>query len=238
MGLDGKTVLVVDDEPDMRDLLQASLELSGGCRVVLAKNLEEGLAQARAHRPDLALLDVMMPGGDGRELLVRLRSELGLTDMPVFFVTTRAGVEHVAEYAALGAQGVITKPFDPIELPERLSAYFRPPEPRRSRLEVLRQRYGSRLPEKLDHLLELIAGALEERRPEAAQREAHKIAGSAGSYGFPKVSVIARDIERAFLAEDGPDWAAVASRSDALRELREGLAATPSPAEQADSEDD
>ncbi len=221
VALDGKTVLVVDDEPDMRDLIQASLKLTSGCRVVTAGDLSSGVAAARRERPDVALLDVMMPGGDGRDMLRRLRADPQTAAIPVFFITTRAGAEHQAEYLSLGAQGVIAKPFDPIALGEQIAGLLSAPGQRTNRLAELRQRYEQRLPGKLAVLVELTEQALEQRTTDAARHEAHKLAGSAGSYGFPDVSRVSRDLECTLLDASGTDWGEVQAHLDELRRLRE-----------------
>jgi len=71
-------------------------------------------------RPDLAMVDVMMPGMTGPELLAELRSNAVTEDLPVIFVTARARPQDIAAYVEQGARGVITKPFDPLGLADEV----------------------------------------------------------------------------------------------------------------------
>src|SRR5258708_11536686 len=84
-------VLAVDDEDDILEIIRVNLELEGH-RVVLAHDGHEALAQASQHHPDLVLLDVMMPGMDGWEVLSRLKSDATpeMSDVPVLMLTARA----------------------------------------------------------------------------------------------------------------------------------------------------
>ncbi len=111
-----RSVLLVDDEPDIRKVGELSLKMVGGWVVFTAASGLEGLEIARRERPDVILLDVMMPGLDGIQTLARLRSEETLRDIPVVFMTARAQTHELKRYVELGAAGVITKPFDPMTL--------------------------------------------------------------------------------------------------------------------------
>jgi CheY-like chemotaxis protein len=102
------TVLVVDDEPSVRDLMQRFLRKEG-FRVVTAARGEEGLRLARALRPDVITLDVMMPGMDGWAVLSALKADAETTDIPVIMVTI---VDDRNLGYALGAADYVTKPFD------------------------------------------------------------------------------------------------------------------------------
>lgn len=114
------TVLIVDDEADIRTIGRISLEDVGGMRVLLARSGEEGLALAASERPDVILLDVMMPGMDGLSTLARLREDPRTADLPVLFVTAKAQPHEVEHYLRAGARGVIAKPFEPLTLPDQL----------------------------------------------------------------------------------------------------------------------
>jgi len=116
------TVLVVDDDPDIRRIAALSLERIGGYRVVLAACGEDALALAARDTPDLVLLDVSMPAMDGPETLRALRAVPGLDRVPVVFFTATSSDVEVARLLALGAAGVIAKPFDVAELPRRVRA--------------------------------------------------------------------------------------------------------------------
>lgn len=109
-------LLYVDDEPDIREIAGLSLGLDPGLEVKLCSNGEEALGAVEAWRPDAILLDVMMPGLDGPATLQRLRALPAGSGLPVIFVTARAQSSEVRRFLALGAVGVISKPFDPMTL--------------------------------------------------------------------------------------------------------------------------
>ena len=113
-------VLLVDDEDDIRKIGQLSLSRVGKWQTVLASSGAEALAQAAAERPDLILLDVMMPGMDGPTTLTQLRAQEATAHTPVIFMTAKIQKQEVARYLELGAVGVIGKPFDPMTLPAEI----------------------------------------------------------------------------------------------------------------------
>jgi EAL domain-containing protein (putative c-di-GMP-specific phosphodiesterase class I)/DNA-binding response OmpR family regulator len=108
-------ILVADDEPDLRELLQINLEALGH-EVQLAVDGTEALALAMAHRPDLIVLDIMMPGLNGLEVLRRLREEPANADLPVVLLSARGTDSEVFEGWSSGANYYITKPFELDEL--------------------------------------------------------------------------------------------------------------------------
>jgi two-component system OmpR family response regulator len=110
-------VLLVDDEPDIRRIGQISLEHVGQWKVVQAQSGVQALSVAVEERPDVILLDVMMPELDGPGTFARLRDNPATATIPVIFMTAKAQPHEVASYRALGAAGVIAKPFDPMTLP-------------------------------------------------------------------------------------------------------------------------
>ncbi len=110
-------VLHVDDEPDIREVASLSLDLDGDIETRSAASGMDALALlAGDFRPDVILLDVMMPDLDGPGTLQRLRLLPGYADTPVIFMTARALSHEQGSFIALGALGVITKPFDPMTL--------------------------------------------------------------------------------------------------------------------------
>lgn len=111
-------VLYVDDEPDIREIAGFSLGLDPEMEVRSAPSGLEALALLGegGWRPDALLLDVMMPGLDGPGTLQALRRLPGYERTPVVFITARAQTEEQSRYIALGAVGVITKPFNPMTL--------------------------------------------------------------------------------------------------------------------------
>lgn len=115
-------VLIVDDEDDIREIAHASLEMIGGWKVLTASGGEEGVARAAEHRPDVILLDVMMPGVDGPATLAMLRDDPATAAIPVVFLTAKVQAADRRRLADMGAQGVIAKPFDPMTLASQVSA--------------------------------------------------------------------------------------------------------------------
>lgn len=114
------TVLVVDDEADLRTVTELALRVVGGFRVLLASDGATGVELARSAQPDLILLDVMMPGESGVSVLARLLADPLTSGIPVAFMTARAHGEEMVRLRALGARDVIAKPFDPMELADRV----------------------------------------------------------------------------------------------------------------------
>jgi len=108
-------ILYVDDEPDLREIAVLALELDPGFEVRSCSSGEEALAVFDAWKPDLVMLDVVMPGLDGPETLTRLRMRPD-GQVPVIFITARAQAVEAERLMALGAAGVIAKPFDPMTL--------------------------------------------------------------------------------------------------------------------------
>ncbi|GAA4415063.1 response regulator [Georgenia halophila] len=113
--------LVVDDDETIREVAQLALELVGGWRVSTAANGTEAVRLARTERPDVILLDVMMPVVDGPATLDKLREDTWTRDIPVVYLTAKANPEQEYEWVPGGATGVIAKPFDPMTLADDVS---------------------------------------------------------------------------------------------------------------------
>jgi two-component system OmpR family response regulator len=111
-------ILYVDDEADIRTIVGMALRLDPGVDVRMAESGAAALdlIDAGDWTPELALIDMMMPGMSGAELLVALRARAGLARLPALFVTASARRDDVRAFIDLGADGVITKPFDPMTL--------------------------------------------------------------------------------------------------------------------------
>jgi DNA-binding response OmpR family regulator len=116
-----KTVLVVDDEQDILDLVRFRLE-HDGYSVISASDGQTGLALAQSERPDLCILDVMMPKLTGLEVLAHLRADPATADIPVILLTSRGQDADVDRGFELGAHDYVTKPFSPKELRRRVHA--------------------------------------------------------------------------------------------------------------------
>jgi two-component system, OmpR family, response regulator len=110
-------VLLIDDEEDIRSIGKLSLEAVGNFQATLAASAAEGIKSALSDRPDLILMDMMMPGVDGLAALLEIRRTPALERVPVVFLTAKAQRSDVARYLEMGAAGVICKPFDPMTLP-------------------------------------------------------------------------------------------------------------------------
>lgn len=117
-------ILCVDDEPMMREIAALSLKRDSSFEVRTCGSGSEALASLDAWWPDLVVLDVVMPVMDGPEFLVRLRERAPERAIPVVFVTARAQPEETERLKALGAVGVIRKPFNPATLASAVRAYL------------------------------------------------------------------------------------------------------------------
>jgi DNA-binding response OmpR family regulator len=117
-------ILVADDNPTNRDILQARLE-ANGYEVLHAGDGEEALAVARAQRPDLILLDIMMPKLDGIEVCKRVKADAALPFTPIILVTAKAESGDVVEGLDAGADEYLTKPVDQKALVARVKALLR-----------------------------------------------------------------------------------------------------------------
>lgn len=117
-------VLYVDDEPDIREVALLALGLDPGIEVRAAASGPEALdlISSGEFRPDVLMLDMMMPGMDGAQTLDAIRAWPSAAELPVVFITARAQAHEVARFRAMGALDVMTKPFDPMTLALELRA--------------------------------------------------------------------------------------------------------------------
>jgi DNA-binding response OmpR family regulator len=115
------TVLVADDDADVLNLVRFRLERDG-LRVLTATDGIEALELARAERPNVCVLDVMMPKLGGLELLKRLREDPSTSSTRIILLTARSADDHVDEGFEFGADDYVTKPFNPQELRQRVRA--------------------------------------------------------------------------------------------------------------------
>lgn len=119
-----RRVLCVEDDPDIRSILEFSLADVGGLQVLCCDSGNEALAAVADFQPDLVLLDVMMPGLSGPDTLRALRQLPVMQGVPVVFLTAKALPHELEPLLALGATGVIVKPFDPMSLPQDILPYW------------------------------------------------------------------------------------------------------------------
>jgi len=110
-----KKIVLAEDEPQIARLIEFKLKKEG-YQVIWKENGEEALKAIKADKPDLILLDIMMPVMDGYEVLRRLEEDENLKSIPVIMLTARAQERDVVKGIDLGAEDYITKPFHPAEL--------------------------------------------------------------------------------------------------------------------------
>ncbi|MGL5796454.1 MAG: response regulator [Waterburya sp.] len=116
-----KKILIIDDDDDIREATQLCLEIVGNWQIVTANSGRTGLVEAIAEQPDLILLDVMMPDMDGLQTLKELQANTVTRDIPVMFLTAKAHPVEQRQFTQLKVSGVITKPYDPFELSNRIA---------------------------------------------------------------------------------------------------------------------
>ena len=117
-------ILYVEDEADIRTVAQLALEAVGGFTLTVCSSGEEAVQVGPSSRPDLILLDVMMPGMDGPTTLAELRKNPALADTPVMFMTAKVQPSEIQQYRDLGALDVIAKPFDPMTLADQVRSIW------------------------------------------------------------------------------------------------------------------
>jgi two-component system OmpR family response regulator len=194
-------ILHVDDEPDIREIVDMSLGLHADFEVRVCASGAEAVATAAEWVPYLILLDVMMPGMDGPTTLTHLRKNPRTADIPVLFMTARAQAHEVDQFIALGAHGVISKPFDPMTLAFVVQSHLHS-----IRHEALRAVFVQRARSDAA-LLASCRSSLGREASAAALSQireiAHGLAGAAGIFGYEQMSSDAAAVEAAVVAEDG-----------------------------------
>lgn len=116
-----KKILVIDDEDDIRQLIQTCLEIMGGWQVLTARSGKEGLLYALNEQPNAILLDVMMPDEDGLTTLQKLQNHPTTSSIPVVLLTAR-GRFIEREFTQLGVKAVLNKPFNPLKIADQIAA--------------------------------------------------------------------------------------------------------------------
>ena len=117
-----RRLLIIEDEGDIREVAQLSLELSAGWTVFTAPDGATGIGIAEAERPDAILLDVMMPDMDGPTTFRRLQQNPATAGIPVVLLTAKVQASDRSRYDSLGVRGVLSKPFDPMTLAGEIAA--------------------------------------------------------------------------------------------------------------------
>jgi DNA-binding response OmpR family regulator len=114
------TVLVVDDDPVILKLLEVNFEMEGFA-VLIARDGAEGIDVARNERPDIIVSDIMMPKASGLELVTALKSDPGTSDIPIILLSAKAQNADVRSGLDAGADDYVTKPFEPLDLVDRVN---------------------------------------------------------------------------------------------------------------------
>ena len=120
----GKTILIVDDEAPIREMIAVALEMAG-YECLEAENTQQAHAVIVDRKPDLILLDWMLPGTSGIELARRLKRDELTVDIPIIMLTAKGEEDNKIQGLEVGADDYITKPFSPRELVARLKAVLR-----------------------------------------------------------------------------------------------------------------
>jgi CheY-like chemotaxis protein len=116
-----KQLLIIDDNEDNRILVKLALEMNPGWSICTAKDGIEGITKAELERPDVILLDLLMPGLDGLTVYEVLKSNLFTCTIPIIFMTAFTQEKMLCELEKTLAAGVITKPFDVVDLDSQIA---------------------------------------------------------------------------------------------------------------------
>lgn len=119
-----QNILCVEDDPDIRMILDLALSKIGGYQVVMAEDARQALKRLDNFKPDLLLLDLMLPGMTGLELFSRVRARPEYASTPAILLTAKLSVQQPPEYTQPGLLGVIPKPFDPMTLANQIKHLF------------------------------------------------------------------------------------------------------------------
>lgn len=188
-------ILHVDDEPDIRDVVELSLGLDPAFSVRSCASGTDALAMATGWAPDMILCDVMMPVMDGPATLARLRECPQTVNIPVVFMTARAQTRELEHFKSLGATGVIAKPFDPMTLANAVRCQLRS-----AGLAALRGGFVRRMRADAATLAECRARLRNEATsPQALEQIktfAHALVGATGIFDFQEVGRAASALEK------------------------------------------
>jgi CheY-like chemotaxis protein len=116
-----KRILIIDDEETIQTVVQFGIKMTAGWEVLTAGSGSLGIQTAQTEKPDAILLDVMMPEMDGIATFKALQSHADTEHIPVILLTAKAQTAEKRQFSELGVSGVITKPFNSLDLPEQIS---------------------------------------------------------------------------------------------------------------------
>jgi diguanylate cyclase (GGDEF)-like protein len=198
-------ILYVDDESDIRMIVEYALEDEADFNLLLCSSGQEALAKVVEFKPDLILLDVMMPGQDGPSTLQKLRELPQTRATPVLFVTAKVQPHEVAQFKAMGAIDVIAKPFEPTQLAAHIRQHISSgpretkEDKKRKKFETLRELYRQELPSRLEAIANnwqtLQTAHADTDVLKELHRQVHSLTGSGHSFGYSTLSDAARGIE-------------------------------------------
>lgn len=212
-----KKILVVEDEADIRDIIQIALADVGQFVVKLCASGIEALKEAPHFEPDLILLDLMMPKMDGKKVLLELRKTELFKETPIIFITAKLQLHEVDDLLQLGAISVMPKPFDPLSIADSIRKIWT-----EYNLAVLRKSYCEKLPSKFK-ALELAYQNLEQEINQhnliELQRLSHNLNGSAATFGYPQLSFYARQLEEYIAAVLQSDHPVAQVENDSIKKL-------------------
>jgi len=120
--MSAKRILIIDDESDIREVAQMSLETVSGWQVLTAESGDEGIIKAKQEKPDAILLDAMMPSMDGPATFQKLQADPSTQQIPVIMFTAKVQAADRKRFADLGVKDVIAKRFDPMKLGSQIAA--------------------------------------------------------------------------------------------------------------------
>lgn len=234
-----KNVLAAEDDPDLQKIIRLALEAIGGFKVEVASSGLEALAALDQFKPDLFLLDVMMPGMDGPTTLHRIRERAEYQSTPVIFYTAKS--QEADKLLAMGAVAVIAKPFDPLKLAAEIRLHWdkamasQVDAPAKSEAELsleaiienLRQQFIAEIPKRvqsIDSLWQHIKsgdGQLDDLKE--LLRLVHSLSGTSQSYGLNELGLHAKQVEKVlqdlFNKSQLPDAAGQGQLDEALSQL-------------------
>lgn len=116
-----KRILIIDDEETIQTVVQFGIQMAAGWEVLTASSGFTGIQTAQAEKPDAILLDVMMPDMDGITTFKKLQTHPITEQIPVILLTAKAQTAEKWQFNDLGVSGVITKPFNSLDLPEQIA---------------------------------------------------------------------------------------------------------------------
>jgi CheY-like chemotaxis protein len=116
-----RSILIIDDEDDIREVAALSLEATAGWHIFTASSGAEGIAVAAEKQPDAILMDVMMPGVDGPTTFAHMQQNPAVAHIPVLLLTAKVQGVDQRRFAGLGLAGILFKPFDPLTLAQQIS---------------------------------------------------------------------------------------------------------------------